>query len=92
MGCTQSQSTRVIYKKNKTAPKAFIVTVLDPKQENLEEVFSYETENDELPFVTVMNGLCFEEGKKGEKFDANFISIYDEKEQKFSYLVQRLLG
>ena len=92
MGCFQSQSTRVIYKKNKRAPKAFIVTVLDPRQDNLEEVFSYETENDELPFVTVMNSLSFEEGKKGEKFDGNFISVFDEKEQKYSYFVQRLLG
>lgn len=58
----------------------------------MEEVFSYETETDELPFITIMNGLSFEEGKKGEKFNANFISIYDEKEQKFNYFVERLLG
>ena len=41
--------------------------------------------------MNVMNGLCFSE-KVNEKIDGNFISIYDEHDDRYQYFVQRLIG
>ena len=41
--------------------------------------------------MNVMNGLCFSE-KVNQKVDGNFISLYDQVEDRFHYYVQRLTG
>ena len=41
--------------------------------------------------MQIMNGIAFDEGEKGNKFDANFIAMPVGKES-FEYYVQRLLG
>ena len=45
-----------------------------------------------MPLMQVMNGIAFEEGDKGEKFNANFISILNKESEEFEYYIQRLLG
>ena len=42
--------------------------------------------------MQIMNGIAFDEGEKGNKFDANFLSLYNEKKFEFEYFVQRLMG
>ena len=42
--------------------------------------------------MQIMNGIAFDEGEKGNKFDANFLSLYNEKKLEFEYFVQRLMG
>jgi len=39
-----------------------------------------------------MNGIAFDETEKGNKFDANFIALMNEKKGDFDYYVQRLMG
>ena len=38
-----------------------------------------------------MNLLAFD-SEKGEDFDANFISIFNHREDDFDYFVQRIIG
>jgi hypothetical protein len=54
--------------------------------------FQYETEEDELPLMQVMNYIAFDQGEKGRKFDANFISILNPERKEFEYFIQRLAG
>ena len=92
MGCSHASATRIMpKKKGPHRIRSYSVKVVDP--ENGEEaVFSYETDNDELPLITIMNGITFDENEKGKKFDANFISIYNKQKDDFDYYVERLLG
>ena len=43
-----------------------------------------------MPLVAIMNGLAFEGGERGRKFDANFASR--SKGDHFEYFIQRLAG
>lgn len=54
--------------------------------------FSYATENDELPIMQILNGIAFDEGEKGEKFDGNFISVLNPRTNEFEYYIERLVG
>jgi hypothetical protein len=54
--------------------KKFTIKVEDPRND-IEQQFSYNTENDELPIMQIMNGIAFDETEKGTKFDANFIAL-----------------
>ena len=96
MGCGTSKGTRIMnYKRSSEHLKAFTIKIEDPKTAEEEKqylCFSYQTENDELPIMQIMNGIAFDEGEKGNKFDANFLSLYNEKKLEFEYFVQRLMG
>ncbi|CDW86786.1 UNKNOWN [Stylonychia lemnae] len=92
MGCASSTSGRIMTnKKGNQQLKGFTIKVEDPRQD-FEQEFSYQTENDELPIMQIMNGIAFDETEKGNKFDANFIAIMNEKKGDFDYYVQRLMG
>ena len=54
-------------------------------------MFSVVTEHEEASLVDIMNALTFDP-EKGEKFDANFISVLHTSKEYFEYYVQRLLG
>jgi hypothetical protein len=82
MGCTTSKSTRIIYRDrppNLDTPSSFTITVHNPENVLNPLSFSYDTDFLELPLIFVMNSLAFDTGEKGRKFDANFISIINEK-------------
>ncbi|CAG9326543.1 unnamed protein product [Blepharisma stoltei] len=53
--------------------------------------FSVTSEFDEIPLPTLMNIISFDKDT-GDSIDANFMSIYDKENDKFDYVVQRLLG
>ena len=74
------------YKRNNEHLKSFTVRVEDHRNEQ-EICFSYQTENDELPIMQIMNGIAFDEGEKGNKFDANFLSLFNKKKNEFEYYV-----
>ena len=78
-------------KKGPARLKSYVVNVINPEDDQI-QCFSYETDNDELPFITIMNGITFDESEKGKKFDANFISIYNKERDDFDYYVERLVG
>lgn len=54
--------------------------------------FHFEFEDEELPLIQVMNAIAFDPGEKGRKFDANFISVFNEERKEFEYFIQRLTG
>ena len=54
--------------------------------------FRNESEEYEMPLVAIMNIMAFEQGQKGRKFDANFISVFNDKRGEFDYFIQRLAG
>ena len=40
-----------------------------------------------MPLVAIMNIMAFEQGQKGRKFDANFISVFNDKRGEFDYFI-----
>lgn len=49
--------------------------------------FRFETPENELPLMQIMNYLAFDTGEKGRKFDANFISVYIKERNEFEYYI-----
>ena len=92
MGCsTTKEAVRIIPRTSGTIKiHKFTLRVENPENKEMLE-FSYQTETDEMPLMQVMNAFAFDEDK-GEKVDANFISLYNDKRGDFDYYVQRLLG
>lgn len=97
MGCgssTSISSDKRHYSPTKVKPKQgkfiFTVKVIPP---DASEAISFDVEMDfdELPLSRVMNSLCFDE-TQGGRFDANFISLYNDGADVFEYYVQRLIG
>ena len=97
MGCNSSRSGRIIKRPHKSGGhqeqrKSFAIKIEDPENPDDFHEFSYQTENDELPIMQIMNGVAFDEGEKGTKFDANFIALMNKEKDEFEYYVQRLIG
>lgn len=46
----------------------------------------------DLPLTQIMNYMAFEQGERGRKFDANFISVFNPDRNEFEYFIQRLGG
>lgn len=65
--------------------------VLDPKTNENAEFFLSERETPEL-LMNVMNKLCFNKTATTTQLDGNFISIYNEKDNRFHYYAHRLKG
>lgn len=49
--------------------------------------FYFESEEVELPLSVVLNGIAFDIGEKGRKFDANFISRFNQQKNEFEYYI-----
>lgn len=67
--------------------KSFTVTVQIPDNDEQHINFTYETENDELPIMQILNGIAFDDSEKGEKFDGNFISLLNPNRNEFEYYI-----
>jgi hypothetical protein len=65
--------------------------VLDPKTNQIVEYFLAEKESPEL-LMNVMNKLCFNKGNSSGQLDGNFISIYNQNDDRFHYYVHRIKG
>lgn len=63
----------------------------DPKTHETNEYFIAEKENPEL-VMNIMNKLCFGKASTSHLLDGNFISIYNEKDNRFHYYAHRLKG
>ena len=87
MGCANHKGARIIPRKpGDKKLRSFKITIENP--ENNEVVaFTYPTENDELPIMQILNGIAFDEGEKGEKFDGNFISVINSRTGEFEYYI-----
>lgn len=64
--------------------------MIDPKTNESHEYFVSEKESPEL-LMNIMNKLCFNKSSTGQ-LDGNFISIYNEKDNRFHYYVHRING
>ena len=65
--------------------------ISDPKTNENAEFFLSEKETPEL-LMNVMNKLCFNKTASTTQLDGNFISIYNEKDNRFHYYAHRLKG
>jgi len=64
---------------------------LDPKNNETHDYFLPEKESPEL-LMNIMNKLCFNKNSSSTQLDGNFISIYNEKDNRFHYYAHRLNG
>ena len=88
MGCANHKGTRIMPRKPGTIKlKSFTVVVEYPEKEEDYANFSYETDNDELPIMQILNGIAFDESEKGSKFDGNFISILNASRNEYEYYI-----
>ena len=87
MGCANHKGVRIMPRKTgNEKSRAFILKIEDPKTYQVIN-FTYETENDELPIMQIMNAIAFEESEKGAKFDGNFIALLNDERKEFEYYV-----
>lgn len=92
MGCANHKGARIIPRKpGDKKLKSFKIGVFSPESNDV-VAFSYQTENDELPIMMILNGIAFDEGEKGEKFDGNFITVMNNRTGEFEYYIERLMG
>ncbi|CAG9314981.1 unnamed protein product [Blepharisma stoltei] len=89
MGCGTSNTKRSNSIRQMSAPK-FHIKIMNPKNNQLAE-FDITTNYEVMPLPTVMNLLSFDKNQ-GDYVKANFISIYNAKEDRYEYFVQQLLG
>ncbi|CAG9312472.1 unnamed protein product [Blepharisma stoltei] len=89
MGCGASHAKRSNSIRQMAIPK-FHLKIMNPKNNQLAE-FDLPTNYEIMPLPTVMNLLSFDKNQ-GDYVKANFISIYNEKEDRYEYFVQQLLG
>ncbi len=88
MGCANHKGTRIMPRKPGAVKlKSFTVSIENPDNNEMHYNFSYETENDELPIMQILNGIAFDDSEKGEKFDANFISLLNSNRNEFEYFI-----
>lgn len=71
--------------------EAFCIKISDPKGLESKEYYLPEKQSPEL-IMNVMNKLCFGKSSSEGQIDGNFISIYNEKDNRFHYFAHRLKG
>ncbi|CAD8183236.1 unnamed protein product [Paramecium octaurelia] len=87
MGCVTSSGN----KKLEDIKQGFVIRIQHPDNKT-EKQFKYFDEKQKSDLImNVMNGICFSE-KVSDKCDGNFISLYDQSDDRFHYYVQKLDG
>jgi Domain of unknown function (DUF4430) len=66
-----------------------VIVVHPDSQKEFE--YLYSTKTQKISVTTLMNYLTFDP-KSDKEIDGNFVSIYEESEDKHNYYVQRLIG
>ena len=66
------------------------IVIIDVNTNQKLEYFHHNKNTNEF-IMTIMNKICFDAQDK-KSLDGNFISIYDEKDNRFHYFVHRLKG
>ena len=68
----------------------YTVSITHPESGEV-ETFTHGDDYDSITLTRLMNFLSFANDDK-EKFNANFMSIYNESSEEFEYIVERLIG
>lgn len=85
-----SKNLFYIFSKETSKNENFKILIADSTTNRKHEYF-YSNKNPNELIMTVMNKICFDSQRKGT-LDGNFISVYDEKDNRFHYFVHRLKG
>lgn len=78
-------------KKNENLKNYFRIIIIHPITNANVEFKYFDDQQKTESLMNIMNNICFSDNLM-DKIDGNFISIYEEKDQRFHYYVQRLLG
>jgi len=80
----------LIYLKDNIKNDQYKIAIFDVRTNQRQEYFHHNKNSNEF-IMTIMNKICFDSQEK-KSLDGNFISIYDEKDNRFHYFVHRLKG
>lgn len=69
---------------------SYTVSITHPET-GATEVFTHADDYDSITLTRLMNFLGFANDNK-EKFNVNFMSIYNDDSEEFEYIVERLIG
>lgn len=78
-------------KKYENVKNFFRITIVHPTTNANVEFKYFDDQQKTESLMNIMNNLCFSDNLM-DKIDGNFISMFEEKDQRFHYYVQRLLG
>lgn len=90
MGCGQGAITKISAENLGPDSQEYRINVISPSDKRNYQ-FKHRCDYNEMPLPTIMNLISYNENEKNN-LDANFISKYNAKDDRFEYFVQKMLG